>query len=163
MGILKNEYLLDDDDIKCQVKMLYSASIILRSRFIKCSNTIKHTLFRSNCSPYMVVIYSTTKRSILLITCMLATMMLKQFCITWPRFTSTNEGPVASEIPTFLALICRNIYGFVQRCLKSPNNWIVSYEFEQFLFVQVACTNVPLVFVYFCSFCFFLHLWTLGQ
>ena len=43
-----------------------------------------------------------------------------------PRFMSANEGLVAAEIPTFQALIRRNIYGFVQRCLKSPNNWIKS-------------------------------------
>ena len=48
-----------------------------------------------------------------------------------------NEGLAAAEIPTFQALIRRNVYGFVQRCLKSPNNWIKSYEFGQFQFVQV--------------------------
>ena len=44
-----------------------------------------------------------------------------------PRFMSANEGLVAAEIPIFQALIRRNVYGFVQRCLKSPNNWIKSF------------------------------------
>ena len=43
-----------------------------------------------------------------------------------PHLMSANEGLVAAEIPTFQALIRRNVYGFVQRCLKSPNNWIKS-------------------------------------
>ena len=30
-----------------------------------------------------------------------------------PRFMSTKEGLVAAEIPTFQALIRRNVYGFV--------------------------------------------------
>ena len=51
---------------------------------------------------------------------------------------SAKEGLIAAEIPTFQALISRNVYGFVQRCLKSPNNLDkVSYEFEEFQFVQV--------------------------
>ena len=54
-----------------------------------------------------------------------------------PRFMSANESLVAAEIPTFQALIRRNVYGFVQRCLKSPNNWLESHDFKQFLFVQV--------------------------
>ena len=51
---------------------------------------------------------------------------------------SASEGLVAAEIPTFQALVRRNVNGFVQRCLKSRNNWMKSlHKFEQFLFVQV--------------------------
>ena len=57
--------------------------------------------------------------------------------ISLPRFMSANESLVPAEIATFQALIRRNVYGFVQRCLKSPNNWIKSHEFGQFQFVQV--------------------------
>ena len=73
----------------------------------------------------MVVIYGTITRNILLIAYVLATTMLTEFCIAYPVL-SANEGLVAAEIPIFQALIRRNVYGFDQRCLKSPNNWIKS-------------------------------------
>ena len=84
LGVLINQYLLDDDDIKHQVRMLYSAANKLRSRFVKCSSAIKNTLFRSYCTPYMVVIYGTITRNILLIAYVLATMMLTEFCVACP-------------------------------------------------------------------------------
>ena len=45
LGILikLNQYLLDDDDIKRQVRMLNSAANKLRSSFVKCSSTLKNT------------------------------------------------------------------------------------------------------------------------
>ena len=84
LGIFINQYLQDDDDIKRLVKMLYSAANKLRSRFVKCSSTIKICCFVFTVFPYMVVIYSTVTRNILLIACMLAAMMLTEFCITYP-------------------------------------------------------------------------------
>ena len=73
----------------------------------------------------MVVIYGTITRNILLIAYVLATTMLRVLHGI-PRFMSAKEGLVTAEIPTFQALIHRNVYGFEQRCLKSPNNWINS-------------------------------------
>ena len=83
-------------------------------------------LFRSYCTPYMVVIYdtSTITCNILSITWVLATMMLTGFCITYSILLVTLRVVTAAEIPTFRVLICRNVYGFVQRCLTSRNNWI---------------------------------------
>ena len=126
LGILINQYLLDDDDIKRQVRMLYSAANKLRSRFIKCLSTIKNTLFRSYCTPlYGCHLWHNYTQ-----------YTFNRICVGYnnayrilhsiPRFMSANEGLVAAEIPTFEALIRRNVYGFVQRCLKSPNNWIKS-------------------------------------
>ena len=87
LEILINQYLSDDDnDIKRQVRMLYSASNKLRSRFVKCSSTIKIRCFVLPVLPYMVVIYGTITRNILLIACVLATMMLTECCITYPIF-----------------------------------------------------------------------------
>ena len=44
LEILTNQYLLEnDDEIKRQVRMRYSAANKLRSRFIKCLSTIKNT------------------------------------------------------------------------------------------------------------------------
>ena len=78
---------------------------------------------------------------------------------------SVNEGLVAAAIPTFQALIRRNVYGFVQRCLKFRNNWIKSfmnlnsfcvskyYEYYNRTLVMqsvnksVACTYVPLALI----------------
>ena len=47
LGILINQCLLDNDDIKCQLRMLYSVANKLRSRFIECSSTIQNTLYIS--------------------------------------------------------------------------------------------------------------------
>ena len=121
-----NRYLLDDDDIKCQGRTLSSASNKLRSRLVKCSSTIKNTLLRSYCT--------------LLYGCHLwhnyAQYTFNQMHVRYNdayrilhnilRFMSTNLSLVAAEIPIFQALIRRNVYKFVQRCLKSPNNWIKS-------------------------------------
>ena len=126
LGILINQYLLDDDDIKRQVRMLYSAANKLRSRFIKCSSTIKNTLFRSYCTPlygcHLWHNYTQYTFNRIRVGYNDAYRILHSI----PRFMSANEGLVAAEIPTFQALIRRNVYGFVQRCLKSPNNWIKS-------------------------------------
>ena len=96
-----------------------------------------------------------------------------------PRFMSASESLVAAEIPTFRALIRRNVDGFVQRWLKSPNNWIKLFmnlnsfwlfkHYEYYnrtlsmwsgnkccLHIYVSC----LKFVFAYKFCFFLHLWT---
>ena len=126
LGILINQYLLDDDDIKRQVRMLYSAANKLRSRFIKCSSTIKNMLFRSYCTPlygcHLWHNYTQYTFNRIRVGYNDAYRILHSI----PRFMSANEGLVAAEIPTFQALIRRNVYGFVQRCLKSPNNWIKS-------------------------------------
>ena len=77
--------------------------------------------------PYVVAIYGTITRNILLIVCVLVTNNdANRMLHNISRFMSANEGLVATEIPTFQALIRRNVYGFVQRCLKSLNNWIKS-------------------------------------
>ena len=127
LGILINQYLLDDDDIKRQVRRLYSAANKLRSRFVKCSSTIKNTLFRSYCTPlYGCHLWHNYTQYIF--NCIRvgyndAYRILHRI----PRFMSANKGLVAAENPTFQEiLIRRNVYGFGQRCLKSPNNWIRS-------------------------------------
>ena len=128
LGIFINQYLLNDDDIKRQVRMLYSAANKLRSRFIKYSSTIKNTLFRSYCTPlygcHLWHNYTQYTFNRIRVGYNDAYRILHSI----PRFMSANEGLVAAEIPTFQALIRRNVYGFVQRCLKSPNNWIKLFQ-----------------------------------
>ena len=125
LEILINQYLLDDDDIKRQVRMLYSAVNKLQSRFIICSSTIKICYFARTVLPYGCHLwhnYTQYTFNCIRVGYNDAYRILHSI----PRFMSANEGLVAAEIPTFQALIRRNVHGFVQKCLKSPNNWIKS-------------------------------------
>ena len=179
LGILINQYLLDNGDIKRQVRMLYSAANQLRARFIKCSSTIKNTLFRSyGTSLYGCHLWRNyTQPQSTFNRIRIGYNDAYRILHSIPRFMSANEGLVAAEIPTFQALIRRNVYGFVQRCLKSPNNWIKSlmnsdsFSFSKYYdyYIQsyssgvicnkcFTCTYVPLVFVLAYFVC--LNLWT---
>ena len=118
--------MLNDDDIKCQVRMLYSAANKLRSRFIKCSSTTKNKLFRSYCTPLYGyhLWHNCTQYTFNRI--WVGYNDAYRILHSIPRFMSANESLVVAEIPTFQALIRKNVCGFVQRRLKSPNNWIKS-------------------------------------
>ena len=106
LEILINQYLLDDDDIKRQVRMLYSAANKLRSRFAKYSSTIKNTLFRSCYTPlyggHLRHNYTQYTFNRIRVGCSHANRILHNI----PRFVSVNEGLVDAKIPTFQQ--CRN-------------------------------------------------------
>ena len=114
----------DDKDILRQLRYQYCAANKLRSSFSKCAVAVKNVLFRSFCtSMYASSLWCNFKK---------ATMQRLRVAYNFgcralynlPRRASVSGHQVHCRIPTFDALLRKQVYLFLERCKKSNNAWV---------------------------------------
>lgn len=124
LGVYLKSNLRDDEDIARQVRCLYCAANKLKARFAKCSTHVKNILFRAHCMGFYAsqlwCNYSSAAINRLRVAYNDAFRILHGL----PRYYSAGEYQVQYNIPTFYALLRKNMYRFVQRCYTSANTWI---------------------------------------
>ena len=92
--------------------------------FFRCSNAVKYVLFRSFCTPmYPSQLWCNFRKS-----CMQRLRMAYNFgcrvLCNLPWRASVSSRQVQCNIPTFVALLRKYTYLFLERCRKSNNIWL---------------------------------------
>jgi len=96
----------------------------LRASFFRCSNAVKTVFFRSFCAPmYASQLWCNFRRP-----CVQKLRVTYNFgcraLYNLPWRASVSSHQVQNNIPTFEALLRKNVYLFLERCRKSDNVWL---------------------------------------
>ena len=123
LGVYLTNALTDDDDINRQVRSFYCSANQLKSAFSQCSFEVKNLLFKS----YRTNFYGSHLWSKYLKSSFHSIRVAYNDCyrmlhnLPINRYTSARELQVINYIPTFEALLRKNLYNFINRCLNSSN------------------------------------------
>ena len=124
LGIVLDTELSDDKGIQRQLRYQYCTANNLRASFSRCSNAVKNVLFRSFCTPVFASQLCCNFRK----SCVQKLRVAYSFgCralynISWRASVSSHHGQC--NIPTFEALLRKNMHLFLERCRKSNNIWL---------------------------------------
>ena len=134
----------------CDINIVQQTS--LRASFSQCSNAVKNILFRSFCtSMYASQLWCDFRKA-----CMQRLHVAYKFgcraLYNLPRRASVSSHQVQCNIPTFEALLRKNVYLFLERCKKSNNVWLRAVMQSDCLYSSLFFeTTTPFYFVTECS------------
>ena len=124
LGHIIDSKLCDINDMKREIKCLFTRTNILLRRFKNCSTKVKITLFKSHCMCfYGIALWSNYTASMLdrIVSCFIK--CLKMF-FGYPKFSSVTNMFMELQLPTFHTVLYNYKIGFSWQC-KNSNNRLV--------------------------------------
>ena len=126
LGHVITNDMTDDADMMRQRRQLYALGNVLSRRFHMCSIEVKHTLFRSFCTPMYTCqlwwnfsVQSMHKLNV-------AYNNAFRFMHHLPTYCSASLMFVVNRVPNCRAVIRNRIYGFMKRLVSSSNALVLS-------------------------------------
>ena len=125
LGFTISSVFSDERDIKARVRSTYCIANMLRTRFSKCSEHVRNSLFRYFCfSIYGINVW-----------CHYPTSSINRLCVAYdnayrilfniPRRIHINETMVNNGTSTFYSLTRKYTANVMIRCKHSPNAYIL--------------------------------------
>ena len=116
-----NDKLDDNDDIRRQVKALYTRGNILVNNFNKCSQQVKNCLFKSYCSNcYGGQLWSIYKKDVYK-KCVVAYNDIYRKLFNIKRGESISAVYANNKIDSFNTIIRKDVFRFRNRTINSKN------------------------------------------